>query len=134
MKFDATAIRGLIPSEKSEPPACRWPLILEDEEKAMTNKQLDREIAQLWNDMRDGDDMVVDAPSNKVGMPYPMPYEGVCFPVEVDGVFSLVSIPVHRVAEFAAALLLMIPESIAMDAEIDAEIGANDAIEKAKGR
>ena len=99
----------------------------------MTNQELQSEISEMWESLRETGNMVTDLPANKVGMPYAAPYEGVCIPVEIDGGFTVISIPVDRVASFAQALIEMIPRSIAMDRRLDAEIGAHDAIEKAKG-
>ena len=99
----------------------------------MTEAELDNEIAGMWNYLRQQGDMVSDAPARKIGMPWVAPYEGVCFPVEIDGNFSVVSIDAEQVARFAAALTALVPDSIAMDARCDAEIAAHDAISKAKG-
>ena len=99
----------------------------------MTEAELDNEIAGMWNYLRQQGDMVSDAPARKIGMPWVAPYEGVCFPVEIDGRFSVVSIDAEQVARFAAALTALVPDSIAMDARCDAEIAAHDAISKAKG-
>ena len=99
----------------------------------MTEAELDNEIAGMWNYLRQQGDMVSDAPARKIGMPWVAPYEGVCFPVEIDGRFSVVSIDAEQVARFAAALMELVPDSIAMDARCDAEIAAHDAISKAKG-
>lgn len=100
----------------------------------MTEAELDNEIAGMWNYLRQQGDMVSDAPARKIGMPWVAPYEGVCFPVEIDGRFSVVSIGAEQVARFAAALTALVPDSIAMDARCDAEIAAHDAISKAKGQ
>lgn len=99
----------------------------------MTEAELDNEIAGMWNYLRQQGDMVSDAPARKIGMPWVAPYEGVCFPVEIDGRFSVVSIDAEQVERFAAALTALVPDSIAMDARCDAEIAAHDAISKAKG-
>lgn len=100
----------------------------------MTTKQeLQSQIDDMWSDMRVNDEMVVDAPEYRVGMPFVAPYEGVCFHVESEGHLVLVSIPVDRITRFAAALTALVPDSIAMDARCDAEIAAHDAISKAKG-
>lgn len=100
----------------------------------MTEAELDNEIAGMWNYLRQQGDMVSDAPARKIGMPWVAPYEGVCFPVEIDGRFSVVSIDAEQVERFAAALTALVPDSIAMDARCDAEIAAHDAITKAKGQ
>lgn len=99
----------------------------------MTEAELDNEIAGMWNYLRQQGDMVSDAPARKIGMPWVAPYEGVCFPVEIDGRFSVVSIDAEQVERFAAALTALVPDSIAMDARCDAEIAAHD-ITKAKGQ
>ena len=67
----------------------------------MTEAELDNEIAGMWNYLRQQGDMVSDAPARKIGMPWVAPYEGVCFPVEIDGRFSVVSIDAEQVARFA---------------------------------
>lgn len=99
----------------------------------MTEAELDNEIAGMWNYLRQQGDMVSDAPARKIGMPWVAPYEGVCFPVESDGDFILVSIPTDQVSRFAAALVALIPESIKLDNECDAGMAAHEAISKAKG-
>ena len=98
----------------------------------MTEQELDNEIAGMWNYLRQQGDMVSDAPARKIGMPWVAPYEGVCFPVEIDGRFSIVSIDAEQVARFAAALMELAPVSITLDQEIDAEMAAHEAISKAK--
>ena len=98
-----------------------------------TEQELQNEIAAMWNDMRKDLGMVIDAPARKVGMPWTLPYEGVCFPVESDGDFILVSIPTDQVLRFAAALVVLIPESIKFDNECDAAMVVHEAISKAKG-
>lgn len=98
-----------------------------------TEQELQHEIAAMWADMRKELGMVIDSPANKVGMPWTVPYEGVCFPVEIDGDFVLVSIPTDQVSRFAAALVALIPESIKLDSECDADMAAHEAISKAKG-
>ena len=100
----------------------------------MTEAELDNEIAGMWNYLRQQGDMVSDAPARKIGMPWVAPCEGVCFPVEIDGRFSVVSIDAEQVARFAAALMELAPVSITLDQEIDAEMGAHSAICKAKGQ
>lgn len=99
-----------------------------------TQQELDNEIAAMWADLRKYGDMVVDAPGRMVGMPWAVPYEGVCFPVEIDGEFVMVPIPADQVERFALALASMVPMSKAMDGECDAEIAAHEAIGKAKGQ
>ena len=98
-----------------------------------TEQELQNEIAGMWDDMRKDLGMVIDAPAHKVGMPWTLPYEGVCFPVESDGDFILVSIPTDQVSRFAAALVALIPESIKLDNECDAGMAAHEAISKANG-
>lgn len=100
----------------------------------MEDQKLRDELQSMWELNRMAGDMVVDFPSNKVGKPFAVPYEGVCFPVERDGEFVLVSIPVEQVARFALALAEAVPESIALDSACDAEISAHDAIYKAQGK
>ena len=97
------------------------------------DQELKNEIAELWDAYRQDGDMVIDAPACKVGMPHVAPYEGVVFPVQMDGVFNMVSIPADKVSRFAAALVALIPESIEMDKLCDAEIALSEAISKAKG-
>lgn len=98
-----------------------------------TKKELREQIAAMWAEMRADGEMVIDAPACKVGMPHVAPYEGVVFPVQMDGVFNMVSIPADKVSRFAAALVALIPESIEMDELCDAEIALSEAISKAKG-
>lgn len=98
-----------------------------------TEQELQDEIDSMWADMRKSGDMVIDAPGRKVGMPWAVPYEGVCFPVEIDGEFVLASIPADQVERFALALASVVPLSMALDGECDAEIAAHGAISKAKG-
>lgn len=98
-----------------------------------TEQELQREVAAMWADMRKDGSMVVDTPACKVGMPWAVPYEGVCFPVEVDGEFVFASIPADQVARFALGLARMVTQSRDIDSECDAEIAAHDAISKAKG-
>lgn len=99
----------------------------------MTEQELQREILDMWDDMRDSGRMVVDAPSRKIGTPGAQPYEGVGFPVEIDGVFVFVTIPAEKVPSFAQALMKEAQASVAMDRVLDAEIDAHDAISNAKG-
>ena len=98
-----------------------------------TEQELQHEIAAMWADMRKDGSMVVDTPTRKVGMPWAVPYEGVCFPVEVDGEFVFASIPADQVVRFALGLARMVAQSRDIDSECDAEIAAHDAICKAKG-
>ena len=102
----------------------------------MTEAELDNEIAGMWNYLRQQGDMVSDAPARKIGMPWVAPYEGVCFPVEIDGEFVLASIPADQVQRFAVALVQAASDSEELDAELDLEYGADllalDAISKAK--
>ena len=93
-----------------------------------TEQELQHEIAAMWADMRKDGSMVVDTPTRKVGMPWAVPYEGVCFPVEVDGEFVFASIPADQVARFALGLARMVTQSRDIDSECDAEIAAHDAI------
>lgn len=93
----------------------------------MVEQELRREILSMWNDMRDSGCMVVDAPSRKIGTPSARPYEGVGFPVEVDGVFVFVTIPAEKVPSFAQALMKEALVSVVMDRELDAEIDAHEA-------
>lgn len=99
----------------------------------MTAKEFEQEIATLWQDMRRDGEMVVDFPSLKVGMPWAVPYEGVCFPLEIDGSTEIVSIPKSEIARFAKALLNLVPVAQKLDSEADIQIAAHDAITKAKG-
>lgn len=134
MSFDTTAIQGLIPLEKSVAP--RLPLVSFGgrKGKAMTSKKtLRKQIQGLWADMRSDGDMLVDNQASKIGMPYAVPYEGVCFPVEEDGDFIIVRIPVDQVERFALALASAIPASRHLDAECDAEIAAHGVINKLRG-
>lgn len=131
MFFDASA---RVAPEKQDMPACLPMVSLSGDERAtMTEQELQREITEMWAGLRASGQMVVDAPSLKVGMPYPSPYEGVCFHAEVNGVLSHISIPVVQVERFAQALIQMVPYSIALEQEADADIGAHEAITKAKG-
>lgn len=99
-----------------------------------TKKELREQIAAMWAEMRADGEMVIDRPKNKLGMPWAIPYEGVAFPVGVDGSFILVTIPVDEVERFAEALVAAIPRAIKLDQECDAEIAAHEAINKAKGK
>jgi len=101
-----------------------------------TEQEFEAEIAAMWEDMRQDGDLVADSPARKVGMPWAIPYEGVCFPVEIDGDFVLASIPADQVQRFAVALVQAASDSEELDAELDLEYGADllalDAISKAK--
>lgn len=100
----------------------------------MTTKQKQgKAVAEMWADLRINGDMVVDLPGNKLGVPWAVPYEGVCFPVEIDGTFVFASIPTDQVARFAIALINNIGLSEEIDSKCEAEIAAHDAISKAKG-
>ena len=103
----------------------------------MTDQEFYAEIAAMWADMRREGSLVVDAPSRKVGMPWAVPYEGVCFPVEIDGEFVLASIPADQALRFAIALVEASVEAREIDATLDiehsAEMAAFQAICKAKG-
>ena len=98
-----------------------------------TEQQLQSQIYDMWSDLRANDEMVVDAPEYRVGMPFAAPYQGVCFHVESDGHLVLVSIPADQMERFSAALTALVPESIAMDALCEAQMAAHEAIGKAKG-
>lgn len=98
-----------------------------------TEQNLQSKIHEMWGDLRENGDMLIDAPGRKLGMPWAVPYEGVCFPVEIDGIFVFASIPTDQVARFAMALVALVPASISMDAQCDAEMAAHEAIGKAKG-
>ena len=98
-----------------------------------TKKEIREQIAAMWAEMRADGEMVIDRPKNKLGMPWALPYEGVAFPVGVDGSFILVTIPVDEVERFAEALVAAIPRAIKLEQECDAEIAAHEAINKAKG-
>lgn len=135
MSFDTTARQRVAPgAEEQEMPAC-LPMVSStgDERATMTEQELDNEISGMWSYLRQQGDMVSDAPARKIGMPWVAPYEGVCFPVEIDGRFSVVSIDAEQVARFAAALVAAIPRAIKLEQECDAEIAAHEAINKAKG-
>ncbi len=99
----------------------------------ITDETLRKQVIEMWADMRRDGDVLVDAPGLKVGMPYTLPYEGVCFPVEEDGQFSIVRIPDDKVERFALALVSLVPVSRQLDAECDAEMVAGEAISKARG-
>lgn len=99
----------------------------------MTEQYLQQEIHEMWASFRARGEMVIDAPAHKVGMPWVAPYEGVCFPVAIDGDFMMVSIPSDQAERFARAIIAMVPKSIEVDSEYEAVIVANFAIEKAKG-
>ena len=129
MRFDATASERLIPaSEKQEMPACLpvVSLFTGVERAAMAAQELKSEFAGMWAELRNNGGMVVDFPARKVGMPWAVPFEGVCFPVEVDGESVLVLIPVDQVARFALALMETIPESKKLDSECEAEMAAQE--------
>lgn len=100
----------------------------------MRAQELKSEFAGMWADLRNNGGMVVDFPARKVGMPWAVPFEGVCFSVEVDGESVLVSIPVDQVARFASALTDTIQEAEKLDSECEAEMAAHYAIRKAKGQ
>ncbi len=135
MSFDTTARQWVAPkAEKQDMPAC-LPLVsfLGDERAVMTDEELNAEAESMWMDMREDDEMVVDAPAIKIGMPYAAPYEGATFPVEIDGVLNFLSIPTDQIERFARTLLELLPEAIKLEKECDAEFAAFSAINKAKG-
>lgn len=99
----------------------------------MNKQELRQEEMQLWSHMRAVGNVAVDYPGRKVGMPGAIPYEGVGFPVEIDGEFLFVTIPVEAVTEFAAALIACVPDSVSLDCELDAKREADIAIARAKG-
>ena len=88
----------------------------------------------MWADYRKDGDMVVDAPASKVGMPYAAPFEGACFPVELDGRIFFVSIPAEQAERFAKELLEKAALSMAMERECYSEMVAHEVICKAKGQ
>lgn len=88
----------------------------------------------MWADYRKDGDMVVDAPASKVGMPYAAPFEGACFPVELDGRIFFVSIPAEQAERFAKGLLEKAALSMAMERECRSEMVAHEVICKAKGQ
>ena len=88
---------------------------------------------QLWSHLRTSGEIAVDYPGRKVGMPSAIPYEGVGFPVELDGEFMFVTIPVEAVTAFAKALIACVPESINLDCDLDARREADIAIARLKG-
>ena len=131
MSFDATA---RVAPEKQDMPACLPLASFSGNERAvMTDQDLRREIDGMWADMREDGAMVIDAKTNKVGMPTAVPYEGVCFPVEIDGEFLMVAIPVDQVERFALALASELPFAKALEQEHEAQFNAHEAICKAKG-
>lgn len=133
--FDATARNGIASlTEKQDMPAC-LPLVSfsGDERASMTDQDLRQEIDGMWAEMREAGAMVIDAKTNKVGMPTAVPYEGVCFPVEIDGEFLMVSIPVDQVERFALGLAHELPFAKALEQEHEAQYNAHEAICKAKG-
>lgn len=99
----------------------------------MTELDLRGELDAMWEEFREGGGMVVDAQASKIGMPFAVPYEGVCFPVEIDGEFVMVSIPIEQVERFALALTSEIPDAKAMERECEGQYAAHEAIIKAKG-
>src|SRR5574337_757565 len=99
----------------------------------MNKQQLKNEEMQLWSHLRAVGDVAVDFPDRKVGMPGAIPYEGVGFPVEMDGEFLFVTIPVEAVTAFAKALIACVPESVRLDSELDAKREADIAIARLKG-
>ena len=99
----------------------------------MNKQKLSKTESQLWAHLRKIGDVAVDYPGRKVGMPSAIPYEGVGFPVEIDGNFTFVTIPVEIVTEFAHALIACVPESISQDCELDAKREADIAISRVKG-
>ena len=98
-----------------------------------TEQEFQAQVADMWADYRKDGDMVVDAPSSKVGMPYAAPFEGACFPVELDGRIFFVSIPAEQAERFAKELLEKAALSMAMERECHSEMVAHEAISKAKG-
>jgi len=99
----------------------------------MTEQEFQKQVADMWADYRQDGDMVLDAPAYKVGMPYAAPYEGACFPVEIDGRLFFAAIPAEQADRFAKALVEKAALSTAMERERDSEMAAHEAICKAKG-
>lgn len=99
-----------------------------------TEQELQNEISGMWDDMRKEGCMVIDAPARKIGMPHAEPYDGACFPVEIDGHLSFVSIPAEQIERFANALLAAAALSLLMEREHGSEMAAHEAISKAKGQ
>mgnify|MGYP003434505026 CR=1 FL=1 len=97
----------------------------------MTDEKLNAEIALLWRVLRAGGELLTDAPSRKIGMPYAKPYEGVCFPVQDGNEFVIVSIDIKDVVKFAVALIQQIEKARELDQKLDAEIAAAMACEAA---
>ena len=100
----------------------------------MKEQEIKERVAGMWADLREDGAMVVDAPARKIGMPWVVPYEGVCFPVEIDGHLSFVVIPADEAKRFALEILALAPVAMAKDRELDAEIATHDAIGKAKAQ
>lgn len=94
---------------------------------------LKQEQDEMWDTLRAHGDLAVDTAERKVGMPWAVPYQGVCFPVDVNGKFQFIAIPTSDVERFARALIEVANQSQQVDIECDAEIAAYDAICKAKG-
>ena len=97
------------------------------------DQELKREIQGMWDEFRSVGDMVVDFPAVKLGMPFAVPFSGVCFPAEEDGNFVMVSIPPDEVARFAFALLETVRKSKNLDSRLTAGCEAYYA-SQAKGR
>lgn len=99
----------------------------------MNKQELRKEEMELWSHLRAVGNVAVDYPSLKVGMPSAIPYEGVGFPVEIDGEFQFVTIPVEAVTAFAKALIACVPESVSLDCELDARREADILVARLMG-
>lgn len=97
----------------------------------MTDEELREATNEMWADMRAAGEMLRDTDDEKLGMPYPCPYE-VVLPYEVEGVYCPITVS-HEVAErIAKHILAIVPEAKRLTASAEASLAAHDAICKAQ--
>ncbi|QIL72298.1 hypothetical protein G7048_19225 [Diaphorobacter sp. HDW4B] len=94
---------------------------------------LKQEQDELWEHLRSENAMVADAPSRKIGMPHATPFS-VSFPIEEDGVFTMVEIDIDQVPRFVQGLIDELPRAVALGAKATADLATYDAICKAMGQ
>lgn len=98
----------------------------------MANEDLSQEIELMWEAMRADDEMIVDFPGSKLGMPFGQAYE-VIIPWECDGVFLPVSINPESIPKLIAGLLSAQKSCIELTDVAEAEYHTHEAIQKAAG-
>jgi len=94
---------------------------------------LQQEQSVMWALMRSNKTMVIDAPGRKIGMPHATPF-AVSFPVEIDGVFSMVEIDIEHVPRFVQGLIDELPRAVALGAKETADFATYEAIRKVMER